>query len=166
MWRIGGYRPGVDTERARVTDLIRTAFAGVRLGGGVGLRQGDALDDYALPEVVQRQRVLDEKEDWWAIAPADLATHHASLSYFDAEGMRFHLPAFLMDALSDGRFAGSVVFALTQGDRKEAFGLLSAAQRGAVREFLAFLATDPEYAFDRADIEHAIATFWSGNTAT
>ncbi|MDZ7616233.1 MAG: hypothetical protein U1E05_04465, partial [Patescibacteria group bacterium] len=34
-------------DKDRVLDLVRSAFRGVTLGNGVGLRHGQGLDDYA-----------------------------------------------------------------------------------------------------------------------
>lgn len=42
-----------DAER-HVADLIRDAFDGVTLGDGIGLLQGQGLDDYADSETLTR----------------------------------------------------------------------------------------------------------------
>jgi hypothetical protein len=48
-------------EAQRIAGMIRQAFAGVRLGDGVGLRETDALDDYADEETCAAVRADDEK---------------------------------------------------------------------------------------------------------
>src|SRR5688500_17196676 len=80
-------------------DLIREAFAGVKLGNGIGLQEAQGIDDYADKETCARYRAGDEKEDWTRIPAEELSRCNSSLSFFDAEGMRFHLPAFLVAEL-------------------------------------------------------------------
>ena len=80
----------------RVLDQIRDAFAGVTLGNGVGLREANGLDDYADSRTLAAYRSQDEKLDWSAISAADLDDCASSLGFFDADGMRFHLPAYLV----------------------------------------------------------------------
>ena len=95
----------------RVLNLIRTAFAGVVLGEGVGLRQGRGLDDYADEGTLASYRAQDEKHDWSAIPVADLNRYGDSLSFFDPDGMRFHLPAYLVADL-EGTLHTEVLFHL------------------------------------------------------
>lgn len=54
-------------EKARVLELVRRAFHGVELGKGIGLREGDAIDDYADAKTRAAARTLDEKHDWSSI---------------------------------------------------------------------------------------------------
>ena len=83
-------------EEERVADLVRRAFYGVTLGNGVGLLHGQGLDYYADRQTLAQYRAKDEKLDWTRIGVTELNRCHSSLSFFDAEGMRFHLPAYLI----------------------------------------------------------------------
>ena len=141
---------------------IREAFSGVTLKKGVGLRQGQALDDYADKETTRRARESDEKDDWSRIPSAHLNECYSSLSFFDAEGMRFHLPAFLLADLA-GEYDQNLVFHLTDlGDHgQRQFALLSPAQVAAVRAYLEFIADDADRAFDKPGILSAIDVYWS-----
>jgi len=154
----------VTDHEAQVADLIRGAFSGVVLGDGVGLWQGQALDDYAPIEEQQRARLRDEALDWRRISIADLNRCHSSLSFFDAEGMRFHLPAFLLADL-DGTFNFEVVFTLTSvvatEHNRARFAGLNAPQREAVRRFLLLRRADD---FDRPAIDAAIESYWGPAT--
>ena len=76
-------------EEKQVAELIRAAFRDVRLGDGIGLMQGKGLDDYADKKTVVKYRLQDEKDDWSKIPAEKLNDCHSSLSFFDAEGMRF-----------------------------------------------------------------------------
>ena len=147
-------------------DLCRTicdAFAGVRLGKGIGLREGQGLDDYEDTKTCAGYRAGDEKENWSRIPPAELNCCSSSLSFFDAEGMRFHLPAYLLADLQ-GLYtsANSVVFHLTHPRHLSdgMFALLSPAQRSAVRAYLLYRSVAEELHFGRAD-KRALEGYWS-----
>ena len=149
-------------DKTRVAELIREAFQGIGLGNGVGLMQGQGLDDYADSKTIAAYRSKDEKDDWSIIPISDLNSCHSSLSFFDAEGMRFHLPAFLIADL-EGTFDQDVVFNLTyfEHDAMSCFAILSDSQRNAVREFLLLRLSDPNCEFERPMIEKALSEYWT-----
>lgn len=124
-------------EERRVADLIREAFRGVTLGDGIGLMQAQGLDDYARPETLKTYRDSDEKVDWSAIPAEKLNRCYSSLSFFDAEGMRFHLPAFLIAELRGTFCVVELVSYLSDFGRDSwlQFELLSPDQREAVRQY-------------------------------
>jgi hypothetical protein len=82
--------------RAALIAEVSAAFADVRLGSGVGLFEAQGLDDYAADEERKALRERDEKEDWTLLRAVDLNRANSSFSFFDAAGMRFHLPAYLI----------------------------------------------------------------------
>jgi hypothetical protein len=149
-------------QEQRVLSLIRAAFAGVALGEGVGLRQGQGLDDYADASTLALYRVQDEKRDWTAIPTTDLDQCNSSLSFFDSEGMRFHLPAYLVADLEGKVPAAAILFHLAYlaNGAHERFEKLSLAQRFAVREFLLLRLSDPEREFEHPLIETALREYW------
>lgn len=155
-------RRKLNAEKTRVLELVRNAFQGVTLGDGVGLRQGQGLDDYSGPETLAKLRADDEKDDWTAIPVENLERCRSSLSYFDAEGMRFHLPAFLVAELEGQHSSGEVVFILTyQDDRMMSrFDRFSPAQREAVREYLLLQLADPHREFQHPMIEASLRDYW------
>ena len=154
----------MDEERTRIEKRIREAFRGVVLGKGIGLREGCGLDDYADSKTLAEYRTQDERKSWESIPSDELNDYSTSLSYFDAEGMRFHLPAFLIDELSGASFTYSIVFHLTHlsaDDRR--IGVLSHDQKQAVREFLTYKLNtleEPNLSFERPLIEHALTKVW------
>ena len=147
--------------KEQLKDQIRQAFAGVRLGGGIGLHEAQGLDDYASAEKCAAYRESDEKLDWQALQHEDLDKCNSSLSFFDAEGMRFHLPAYLIADL-EGSYGFGMAFTLTQSSLcGEQCALLDEAQRAAVRAYLCFIEYEPEYEFEREYIQRALADFWA-----
>lgn len=153
------YRRGRLAES--IKDQIRRAFASVRLGVGVGLWEAQGIDDYADAATCAAYRTKDEKDDWSLIPVADLNRCYSSPSFFDAAGMRFHLPAFLIADL-DGQHDQGMIFQLTQTSRLESqYELLDQAQRDVVRKYLAFMEDEPDQAWDREHIQRALADYWS-----
>lgn len=151
------------TEKCRVLDLVRSAFQGVSLGEGVGLLQGQGLDDYADERTVASYRAKDEKNDWSAIPIADLDRYSSSLSFFDADGMRFHLPAYLVADLEGGLQTADVVFHLVYSGpgSKSRFDTLSPQQHEAVRAFLLLLLSDAHREFEHPEIQAALREYWT-----
>ncbi len=141
-------------------DKIREAFAGVTLGNGIGLQQAQGIDDYEDEAACASYRASDEKEEWSRIPVSELNRCNSSLSFFDAEGMRFHLPAYLIADLQ-GTYDFGMAHCLTQSHHYEAyFGLLSNAQRNVVREYLLHVSKEPDYEFDRPHIIRALEEYW------
>jgi hypothetical protein len=147
-------------EEERVADLVRRAFYGVTLGNGVGLLHGQGLDDYADRQTLAQYRAKDEKLDWTRIGVTELNRCHSSLSFFDAEGMRFHLPAYLIADL-EGTLNQDIVVHLFYFEHgaKSRFALLDSDQRRAVRQFLLLRRSDRP--FDWEMIDKALSGYWA-----
>lgn len=145
-----------------VCHAIETSFAGVKLGGGVGLWQAQGIDDYADAGTCAAYRAKDEKEDWRRIPTKALRDCNSSLSFFDAEGMRFHLPAYLTADLH-GEYGFGMAFCLAYlSDHSIGkFALLSPPQRAAVRLFLLHILDDRDHKLDQPHIERALAEYWT-----
>ena len=149
------------TKAERICDMIRKAFADVTLGNGVGLRETRALDDYEDEGTCAAVRAGDEKEDWQRISLEEL-NRYEGLAFFDAEGMRFHLPALLIADLQAEYIFGMTGWLTELSDHSRSqFTLLSDAQRRAVRAYLLFLLDDPEEELHRADIQRALNDYWT-----
>ena len=127
-------------QKDRLEAIIRTAFKEVQLEDGVGLWQAQGLDDYADEKTMQELIRKDEREDW-SIIPTEQLIHCASsLSFFDAKGMRFHLPAFMLLDISLENPLDAVTFTLgydLEGDyQNERFSLLNSEQIRCITYFL------------------------------
>jgi len=155
-------------EEKRVAELIRKAFHGVTLGDGVGLMEAQGLDAYAGPATLAEYRSQDEKDDWSAIPVSELNSCSSSLSFFDAEGMRFHLPAYLIADLEGQLTTVSLEFHLTYtGDNAlSRFSQLSDSQHNAVREYLLLRLSDSNYEFERPMIQEALNSYWTARDSS
>ncbi len=147
-----------------VKSSIRAAFDGVTLGDGVGLWQGQAIDDYEGEDAEASARARDIKHDWSAIPSQDLRRCESSLSFFDADGMRFHIPAFMIAELDDHLDVGCL-YTLTSVYDDYSLGQLSGlsdGQRAAIVDFLRFMVQEDEDALsDAAKIQRAIDEYWT-----
>lgn len=146
----------------RVAESVSSAFQGVALGNGIGLYEAQGIDDSVDPEFLKACPYKDEKDDWSRIPVPDLNRCYAKLSSFDAEGMRFYLPAYLIADL-ERKLKKDIInhLAYHEGDAMLQFALLNAAQRGAVRQFLVLRMADPNRKFDRPLIEKSLADYWT-----
>lgn len=156
----------------RLLDMIRRAFDGVELGEGVSLHETQVIDDHGGPEERKAAREPDEKHDWRKLIddpdlPRICGGGYAGLCFFDAAGLRFHLPACLSLAVKDPDgpevfdMTESLLFQLTRLDdyQRGRLAILNDAQRECVRDILIFLrdrleSSDPE-------LDRAIRDYWS-----
>ncbi|MFN3167983.1 MAG: DUF6714 family protein [Phycisphaeraceae bacterium] len=143
--------------------VIHDAFDGVRLGNGVGLWEGQAIDDYTTGALRQQARDRDEKAIWSTITADDLNRCASSLSFTDAEGMRFLLPAYMLLEVNGLDETGSLIFHLTK-NCGDTFSALDQAQRDAVYDFLRWCSHQPIYEYERDDMLKAMDQFWSLKT--
>ena len=149
-------------SRQEVCGQIRRAFAGVRLEDGIGLSEARGIDDHADEKTLEACRQRDEKQDWAAISHESLAQYSDTMCFFDSKGMRFHLPAFMIDGLTTERNF-TVIFCLTHLSAwsMTKFADLTPAQRSAVRAFLLLLKDDDACTFEKPQIEAALANYWT-----
>jgi hypothetical protein len=149
-----------------VEQLIRRAFSGVTLEDGVGLWEGLEIDSYSDGDVRAAARENDEKMDWAAI-PVELLNGAAtSLTYFDAKGMRFHLPAYLIADLR-GELHQDIRFHLNSRALDRRFSLLSPEQKAAVRHYLELkleMLPAPNFQFEQSAIRESINGFWAADS--
>lgn len=127
---------------------IREAFEYVKLEDGVGLWEGQGIDDYADQKTIIELRNKDERNNWDAIPYKDLVCCQSSLSFFDAKGMRFCLPKFLIfDILGDELFEKEgnppdVTFVLghklNEEYQKNRFSLLDKMQIQCIVDYLEY----------------------------
>jgi hypothetical protein len=153
------------TDRVSLNALIRHAFRGVRLEDGVGLNEAQGIDDHETDWWLAQRRSTDEKEDWLAIPPERLNDCNSSLSFFDAAGMRFHLPAYMI-AENEGTYRFDLLVHLAKRpESNKQFNLFSSEQRAAVAAYLTHLRSQDDYVEEQAIIDRALTTYWASEGA-
>ncbi len=63
---------------------------------GIGLREGNGLDDWLSGEELLPLKRLDERENWENIPFEDIRNYESAFSYLDAKGMRFLMPQYMI----------------------------------------------------------------------
>lgn len=86
-------------KKEELIKKINKAFKDIKLEEGVGLWEAQGLDDRLNTIACKKLRAKDEKEEWNKIPLLHLYQCSSSVSFFDAKGMRFHFPIFLLFAL-------------------------------------------------------------------
>ena len=147
-------------KKKDIVKEIEIAFSGVILGDGIGLWEAQAIDDYETKEVQNSNRKTDEKENWSIISHDHLQRCHSSLSFFDANGMRFHLPAYIVASLENN--VDDPIFYLTQLDdyAKSKLVTLNQTQKKAIVMYLNWCLEQEEYEFEKPFIRTALSEYW------
>lgn len=153
--------PDRATRAQQIVAIVTEAFREVTLGNGIGLREAQGIDDYADEATCAAYRAQDEEVDWRRIPAEELNACYSSLSFFDEDGMRFHLPAYLVADLN-GRYLQDLSFQLAYLNDHSIgqYASLSVAQRLAVREYLLFILEDEAHAFSHPHIRRALDEYW------
>ena len=136
-----------EVKQELINEIYR-AFNGVTLEDGVGLWEGQGLDGYADDETLLKLRRKDERMSWDNITYQDLCLCNSSPSFFDAKGMRFHLPKLMLLHLFESELdvpcdSPNLLFHLKSGVdgneyAKTQFALLNKEQITCIIHFLAY----------------------------
>jgi hypothetical protein len=95
-------RLDMNEEHKTLLEELRTAFGHVAFPSHQGLRASMAVDWHTpqeeLPGITERD---DIKGEWWEIPSTELYAAELGMSYLDARGVEFYLPAYLRAAMDD-----------------------------------------------------------------
>jgi hypothetical protein len=89
-------------DRADVEAQIRAAFAGVKLGKGVSLRQAQVIDRYGEGMTDREFEAVPGGEitDSWSDVPFS-ELERDCIAHLDDDGLRYYLPALMLSLLSN-----------------------------------------------------------------
>jgi hypothetical protein len=149
-------------DKNKLINEIRNAFADAELDGGIGLSEANAIDDYKDQHYREQCREKDEKLSWNSISSSDLNEYYTALSFFDAKGMKFHLPAFMIAEINE-EYRFGMAFPLTHLSdySKSQFALLTNEQKKVVRSFLQYLLQQGDYEYESDSIKAALENYWT-----
>jgi len=156
-----------DSKQAQLLlALIEESFKDVRLEDGVSLHETIVIDNYGSKEERQLARSKDEKMDWRKLIhdPELLEVDGiGGLSFYDAKGLRFHLPAYLSVVIMDAgvSIAGALIFTLTSDGEynRNRLDILNPGMKKCIGEVLQYFRTLPEFEFDQKKIDDALPYF-------
>jgi len=143
--------------------LIAEAFKDVRLEDGVSLHETIVIDNYGSKDAMMRARSRDEKMDWQKLIhdPELLEVNGiGGLAFYDAKGLRFHLPAYLSVVLMNDwvDIAESLLYNLTSDSEynRKRLDILDPPMKKCVGEVLKYFQTFPEFKDDYEIIDRSL----------
>ena len=158
-------------QQQYLLDLIKEAFAGVKLGNGVSIHQTEVIDNYGSGKELQEARKKDRIVDDWTQLIDDAAFADVygigGYHFLDDLGKCYYLPVYLSQLVMDHKNCPedcrSVIFSLGQIERAKECTFLSDMQRKCIRQVLTWLIhnTGTWFEFERKHIQRAIDQVWS-----
>ncbi len=89
-----------NARKCLLIKAINQAFDGVELEDGVSLHETRVIDDYGSKSARQAARRYDTQTRWQDV-PINWLADLNGLSFFDAKGLRFYLPAYMVWTLEN-----------------------------------------------------------------
>lgn len=160
------------TQKTYLLQRIDEAFEGVVLGQGVSLNETVVIDMYGHGEAELAMK-KDERHDWKRLLDRpEFKTIHGigGPSFFDAEGFRFHLPAYMVLCIQkpEEEAAYNILFQLTHLSDYQLgrCALLSPKQKRCVAAFLQYIRHNGgrQFEYEHSKIDAALANYWKKET--
>ncbi|MBU2864683.1 hypothetical protein KO489_12565 [Reinekea forsetii] len=154
-------------EADKLIRMIKLAFKGVQLEDGTGLLEADGLDDRKSKQELAELRAQDIKTDWESISDDYINKGWCSLSYFDAKGMRFYLPAYMISDIRK-KYNHHLDFCMCHeiDHSNHQFSLFTNEQRMAVREYLNYVFNNEDYSQPNEMVADALLGYWNESNDT
>jgi len=142
----------ITPEPAEIIEMIEAAFDGVPKPEKITLRVARAADDYVPEEKWPEIRALDSEARWQDVSDKDLEKYSDVDPFLDASGFRYYLPAFMIWCIRHHDTNFDILFMLEEEEVSEKLQLLTREQRGAIAQFLKFVAMACDEALDAAKL--------------
>lgn len=154
-------------SKAETKVAIESAFAGVRLDGGLSLNQTKVIDNYGRG-VSSEQLPNKEVTDDWTVIPTSVLDEADCLAHLDAAGFKYYVPALMLRLLdvydSTSMMTIGTLLALypKTESKKYLYSELNEDQRRVIAKYLVSLPSlvdlDTE---DKTIVERAVRNYWS-----
>ena len=161
----------MDDRKSELIQEIKAAFRGVTLGNGTSIADAMVIDGCPDGEI-ESVSDLDTGSDWSEV-PDSLIENYPVITFMDARGFRYYLPAYLLWTVRHyherpgSSSPDSAVRCLTSGicckpERRDLtrYRLLTRAQRMAIAHFLEFLCNEAWDQFSSKPIRRAVREYW------
>lgn len=157
-------------SKSQIIDEIESAFANVKLDGGLSLKQTQVVDNYGSGVSAERFALLPNKEvteNWTAISSSVLDGADC-LAHLDAKGFKYYIPA-LMVRIPEVYDATSMMVIGTLGmlyrkteDKELLYMHLTAKQRQVIAKYLQTLPKLVDLEIEnKTVVERALRNYWS-----
>ena len=155
-----------------IKNVIKSAFFGVKLDGGVSLNQAKEIDKYGEYISAGEFRDLPKREnteDWENISDSELESDPC-VAHFDAKGIRYYIPRLMLGVLANYDSSSMAVIGTLQSlypksqsweYHMERYSALNDQQRKAIALFVEALPSlvelDQE---DQVIMKRALEKYW------
>ena len=137
---------------AELIEIIEAAFDDVPKPEKITLRVARAADDYVPEEKWPEIRALDSEARWQDVSDKDLEKYSDVECFLDASGFRYYLPAFMIWCIRHKDTNSTILFMLEEEEVAEKLRLLTREQRGAIAQFLKFVAMTCDEALEAVNL--------------
>lgn len=160
------------TDRDSVIREIDAAFSGVRRDDGISLYEAAVIDDHGSVDERMRARARDTEECWQDVPAADIECYYYILSFLDADGFHYYLPAYMVWSLrsfetTDSLSVDHTIYSLARHAepelaewQMERFSAFTSEQAKAILSFLRYMAQQSRSQVDTDAASAAIADYW------
>jgi hypothetical protein len=164
-------------RKAALIRLITAAFQNVVRGNGISLHEADVIDCAGYDNKDAKNRVaarrLDTDRRWQDVPDKDIEDYYNILSFLDAEGLRYYVPAYMVWALKHLKTSGSMssdsiiytfVPYLNTGHYErqlERFAIFTTEQNKAICGFLRFMSEHSDGFADEYQASQALTGYWN-----
>lgn len=159
-----------NTASLLTIETIIKAFSTVTRENGVSLHEARAIDDYQGAQERAAARLQDTDTQWQEIPDQWIEEYSDVLSFFDAKGFRYYIPAYMIWSIRNYQISRSLsldftIYALgyDQGlehHRNHQFRLFNLEQAQAICRFLQFMTTYGEPWVDSGAARSALKHYW------
>jgi hypothetical protein len=159
-------------DALEIENEIKTAFSGVKLDGGISLRQAEVIDNYGRDVTDKEFAALPQWDitDDWMLLSTEILDSYCYIPYFDAKGFRYYIPAYILSVLNSYHSfacASSTLSALYPKKdnlwdyHMQLYSLLNTQQCSAIAHFLEALPNIVRLDYeDNKVVERALRNFW------
>ena len=132
-----------------ILNHISEAFKDVKLEDGISISQARLMDDYRdTKENIKNARSIDNEQSWTEISKDKLEKLYDAITFLDAKGLRFYLPAYMAYGIlypDTGFPIGDYAISQLEGDTMERYHIFSPEQKVVIKEFLEFTLGEGDY---------------------
>lgn len=157
-------------SKAEIIGEIRSAFKGVKLDGGLSLKQTQVIDNYGHSASPQQFADLPQTEvtENWALIPTSVLDEADCLAHLDAKGFKYYIPALMLRILEVYDSTSMMVIGALgllyrkTEDKEHLYIHLTEKQRQAIARYLMVLPNLVELeGKNKTVVERSLRNYWA-----
>ena len=160
-------------DKEEIISIIKKTFSGVKLNGGISLKQAEATDNCCggISRSEFNRYPLDEITADWSLIPDKVLDNFNYIAHLDSKGFKYYIPAFIIHLLqnydhSSTRNLGTLDGLYPKKEyweyHMERYSHFDRDQRTAIAKFLEVLPDLVELDHeDKKIVQRALENYWS-----